>query len=57
MTTLLQETKDGIAVLTLHRPDKLNALDYALIDALATALDEVIAPSVPAQTSPSLPAA
>src|SRR5713226_4300905 len=41
MTTLLQETKDGIAVLTLHRPDKLNALDYALIDALAAALDDL----------------
>jgi len=41
MTTLLREAKDGIAVLTLHRPDKLNALDYALIDALEAALDEL----------------
>src|SRR6059058_3864808 len=41
MTTLLGEVKDGIAVLTLHRPDKLNALDYALVDALGTALDEL----------------
>jgi enoyl-CoA hydratase/carnithine racemase len=41
MTTLLRETKDGIAVLTLHRPDKLNALDYALVDALEAALDEL----------------
>jgi enoyl-CoA hydratase/carnithine racemase len=41
MTTLLQETKDGVAVLTLNRPDKLNALDYALIDALAAALEEL----------------
>ena len=41
MTTLLQDTRDGIAVLTLHRPDKLNALDYALIDALAAALDDL----------------
>src|SRR5229473_3086604 len=41
MTTLLEEVKDGIAVLTLHRPDKLNALDYALIDALAAALDDL----------------
>jgi enoyl-CoA hydratase len=41
MTTLLQDTNDGIAVLTINRPDKLNALDYALIDALAAALDEL----------------
>jgi enoyl-CoA hydratase len=41
MGTLLQQVKDGIAVLTLHRPDKLNALDYALIDALTAALDEL----------------
>src|SRR3989441_13365236 len=39
MTILLGEVKDGIAVLTLHRPDKLNALDSALVDALEAALD------------------
>lgn len=39
MTTLLQDVRDGIAVLTLNRPDKLNAIDYALIDALIGALD------------------
>ena len=39
MKTLLQDHQDGIAVLTLNRPDKLNAIDYALIDALSTALD------------------
>jgi enoyl-CoA hydratase len=39
--TLLREVNDDVAVLTLHRPDKLNALDYALIDALASALDEL----------------
>src|SRR5439155_5687079 len=41
MTMLLQEVKDDIAVLTLHRPEKLNALNYALIDALKAALDEL----------------
>ena len=47
MTTLLKELNAGVAVLTLNRPDKLNALDYALIDALDTALDELEAdPSV-----------
>jgi enoyl-CoA hydratase len=39
MDTLLQETTDGVAVLTLHRPEKLNALNYALVDALSSALD------------------
>ena len=41
MTTLLREVNGGIALLTLHRPEKLNALDYALVDALGTALDEL----------------
>jgi enoyl-CoA hydratase/carnithine racemase len=39
MDILLQESNDGIALLTLHRPQKLNALNYALIDALSSALD------------------
>jgi enoyl-CoA hydratase/carnithine racemase len=47
MTTLLTEVKDGIAILTLNRPDKLNALNYALVDALQTALDELEALNVP----------
>src|SRR5262249_23679876 len=38
MPTLLQDVADGIALLTLNRPEKLNALDYALIDALSAAL-------------------
>src|SRR5258708_19597695 len=46
-TTLLREGKDGIGVLTVHRPEKLNAINYALIDALESTLDELEAdPSV-----------
>src|SRR5919204_4242687 len=40
-TTLLRQVNDGIAVLTLHRPEKLNALNYALIDSLEAALHEL----------------
>jgi len=38
MTTLLRDVSDAIALLTLNRPEKLNALDHALIDALSAAL-------------------
>ena len=38
--TLLSETRDGILRLTLNRPDKLNAIDEALLEALIAALDE-----------------
>src|SRR5712671_4084016 len=41
MATLLRAVGDGVAVLTLNRPDKLNALDYALVQALETALQEL----------------
>ena len=40
---LLREDKDGIATLTLNRPDQFNSLSEALIDALQRELDRVAA--------------
>ncbi|HEX5521372.1 MAG TPA: enoyl-CoA hydratase-related protein [Longimicrobiaceae bacterium] len=35
------EVEDGIATVTINRPDKLNALNAATIDELATVVDEI----------------
>ncbi|MGE0439633.1 MAG: enoyl-CoA hydratase/isomerase family protein [Gemmatimonadales bacterium] len=40
-TTLLFEARDGIAFITINRPDKLNALDSRVIDELGWAIDQV----------------
>src|SRR5262249_10012781 len=38
---VLLETRGPVALLTLNRPAKLNAVDYALIDRLMAALDDL----------------
>src|SRR4030081_3691209 len=38
---VLAETRGPVALVTLNRPQKLNALDYALIDRLMAVLDTV----------------
>ena len=38
---VLCEVAEGIATLTLNRPEKLNAISYALADALMTRLDDL----------------
>ncbi|HEY2794839.1 MAG TPA: enoyl-CoA hydratase-related protein [Micromonosporaceae bacterium] len=43
MTDLLVEISDGVAILTLNRPDSLNSLDLALKVALRDSLDAVAA--------------
>ena len=47
--TVLFDVHDKIALLTFNRPEKLNALDYALIDELMFLLDSIEAdPSIQA---------
>lgn len=41
MDTVLLETRGRIALLTLNRPQKLNALNYAMIDRLLQLLDAI----------------
>ena len=44
---VLRETRDGVQTLKLNRPDKLNALDFALTEGLVQALKDADAdPSI-----------
>jgi 2-(1,2-epoxy-1,2-dihydrophenyl)acetyl-CoA isomerase len=43
MSDLLEEIRDGVAVLTLNRPERLNALSRAMLDGLAEALPRLAA--------------
>ena len=38
MTELLEEVADGVAVLTMNRPDRLNAFSWPMLDAMLEAL-------------------
>jgi enoyl-CoA hydratase len=42
-TNLLFDVRDRVATITIHRPEKLNALDDATIAELGAAIDEVVA--------------
>ena len=42
-STVLLETRDGVATLTLNRPERLNALNDALLADLCAALDRALA--------------
>ena len=40
---LLREDRDGIATLTLNRPEQYNALSGAMLDELQSAFEEIAA--------------
>lgn len=40
---LLEETKDGVAVLTMNRPERLNAMSRPMLDAMEAALQRLAA--------------
>jgi 2-(1,2-epoxy-1,2-dihydrophenyl)acetyl-CoA isomerase len=40
---LLEEVTDGVAVLTMNRPDRLNALSFAMLDAMLEAFQRLAA--------------
>ena len=42
-STVLVDTEGGVATVTLNRPEQLNAIDLPTLEALVTALDDVIA--------------
>jgi 2-(1,2-epoxy-1,2-dihydrophenyl)acetyl-CoA isomerase len=46
MAVLLAERRDEVLVVTLNRPDRLNALDAELLDALAVTWDEARDPAI-----------
>ena len=39
---LLSDTRDGVITLTLNRPERYNALNEALLNALSAALDDIV---------------
>ncbi len=41
-TTLLTSLENGIFIITINRPDKLNALNKSVIEELSAAIDEII---------------
>ena len=43
---VLCESRNSVAILTLNRPEKLNALNYALVDLLKLATGANLAPMV-----------
>ncbi len=40
-STILWDVADGVATMTMNRPEKLNAFDGTMLDEMSGALDEV----------------